>query len=334
MRDEPKSLPAGSLAAALEIYWDIDVSNVEYAAVGFGSYHWVATQASGQKWFVTADNVGSQGKGSRETEVFANLQAAYATASTLRRSGLAFVVAPLPDRSQRLMRRIESDWAVAVFPYIDGHAIGNGAWSDTAACARAAGLVGQLHTSTPPGTPRRFSFAIPHRPRLFDNLEEPWTSGPYGERTRKLLSSSREGVKALLAHYDRLVQEVTYDDEPWVLTHGEPHSANFIDGADGSLYLIDWDTVRLAPAERDLAALLIDQSEVLSAYRSTAGPRVPRPAALQLFRVWWDVSEICYYVHHFRGPHDDSLDEQVRWPDLEGYLHVDSNWPNLREKRT
>jgi thiamine kinase-like enzyme len=37
----------------------------------------------------------------------------------------------------------------------------------------------------------------------------------------------------------------------WVVTHGEPHPANVI-RTPGGLKLIDWDTVQLAPAERDL----------------------------------------------------------------------------------
>lgn len=330
MHEEP-DLSAGSISAALEFHWAITARSIEYAPVGFGSYHWIATQPNGRRWFITADRVGAEAGDSRESpDPYGNLHAAYSTAAALRSGGLSFVVAPVPDKSRQIVRRLEPEWAMAVFEYIEGEPSGKGPWSTAAACAKAARLVGQLHASEPPGTLRPFDFAVAYRGELFDDLSGPWVSGPYGERARRLLISSYGGVQALLAQYDRLVEEVNQDVSPWVVTHGEPHSANFIQTADGGLYLIDWDTVRLAPPERDLASLLIEEDAVLSAYRSGGGPRPPRPAAVQLFRVWWDVGEICGFIRHFRGSHGDSRDDQTAWHALERYLDVDSNWPNLK----
>jgi spectinomycin phosphotransferase len=71
-----------------------------------------------------------------------------------------------------------------------------------------------------------------------------------------------------LNHYDRLVEAVMASDVPWVLSHGEEHSANVIETPDGRWHLIDWDTVRLAPAERDLEGFVVDgaiEPEVLRA---------------------------------------------------------------------
>jgi spectinomycin phosphotransferase len=145
-----------------------------------------------------------------------------------------------------------------------------------------------------------------------------------------MLVAARRSVETLLEGYDRLVAEVSAYDEPWVVSHGETHSANFIEGADGLLYLIDWDTVRLAPRERDLAGWGRNQdSEEMSAYRRTAGPVTMRPGALRLFHMWWDVSEICGYAHHFRRQHSGSLDDEASWADLERYLKVESKWPEL-----
>jgi spectinomycin phosphotransferase len=45
-----------------------------------------------------------------------------------------------------------------------------------------------------------------------------------------------------------------------VLTHGEPHPANLL-SAGGSLLLIDWDTVGLAPPERDLSLIIGEAGE-------------------------------------------------------------------------
>jgi spectinomycin phosphotransferase len=322
MRNEPSDLYARALTTTIGRYWDINVTSLVYAPLGFGSYHWHATDTAGRRWFVTADRL--------ETEAaFSNLEAAYVTAATLYASGLSFVVAPERDRSGELLRRVDANWGIAVFRHINGHAAGTGPWLDFEAAARAYGLVGQLHAIAPPPSLRRFDFTLLHRESLFDRLDEPWVDGPYGEDARHLLASARKEVEALLAHYDELVEELMGSDEPWALSHGEPHSANFIAGTDGLLYLIDWDTVRLAPPERDLGAALMARPDVLAAYQSTAGPRLPRLNALRLFDLWWHVSEICGYVHDLSRPHSDSEDDRVRWKELANYLQVKANWPDL-----
>jgi spectinomycin phosphotransferase len=84
--------------------------------------------------------------------------------------------------------------------------------------------------------------------------------------------------------------------------------------------LVDWVTVRLAPRERDLKAILGGPIDVLPAYQSEAGPFTPRPAAMELFDVWWSVSEIASYVHLFRQPHADTEDSKESWRELTEYL--------------
>jgi spectinomycin phosphotransferase len=186
-----------------------------------------------------------------------------------------------------------------------------------------------LHAFRPPEALRRFDFTLRHRSSLFDGLSEPWTQGPFGEPARQRLNESRGGVEALLREYDRLVEAVLTLGEPWVVTHGEPHSANFVVGRDGGLHLIDWDTARLAPPERDLAALPVQEPAVLAAYLASSGRRAPGREALRLFQMWWDASEICGYIHRFRGRHNGALDDQASWDELTQYLRVEENWPDL-----
>ena len=59
----------------------------------------------------------------------------------------------------------------------------------------------------------------------------------------------------MLREYDSLAADVASLDDAWVVTHGEPHSGNFIASPDGAMHFVDWDTVRLGPRERDLAIL-------------------------------------------------------------------------------
>jgi spectinomycin phosphotransferase len=230
----------------------------------------------------------------------------------LHESGLNFTVAPRQDLDGNLLRRLGDEWAVALFPYIDGEPAGPGPWDGLASAVQAASLVGRVHAASPPTALRPFRFHLPHRETLFDGIDRQWGGGPFGETARAQLSAARRILERLLAEFDRLA-EVVSGGEPPVITHGEPHSANFIQARDASLKLIDWDTVRLAPRERDLWMLPLDRPEVLAAYQDAAGLPRPRPAALHLFRLAWDLTEVCLYIHRFQGPHGDTTDDQTRW---------------------
>jgi spectinomycin phosphotransferase len=325
MYDEPEGLTQDDVAGALRRHWGIDIAGIEYAPVGFGSYHWLVKEASGKRWFATADRLQpGEGHPGREPDAaFTELQAAFETAAALRDRGLSFVVAPIPGRAGEVLVRIGPEWAVSLYPYMEGSSSGYGDWPDSSLRARAAEIVGQIHVASPPSAVRTWDFAITGRRRLFGAIGElgrPWRTGPYGEPTRELLAASRAGVEALFAHYDQLTEDLAASAEPWVLTHGEPHSANFINGADGELYLIDWDTVRLAPRERDLETIVGDDAAALAAYQRVAGRVTPRPNAVELFRVRWILDEICIYVLRFYGQHRESIDSQTSWKGLREYL--------------
>lgn len=106
----------------------------------------------------------------------------------------------------------------------------------------------------------------------------------------------------------------------------------------GRAYLIDCDAMMFAPRERDLRVLLyaghqraldLDNSEVIAAYQRAAGPVLPRPFALELFRAEWHLIEISRYAQLFSGPHGHTADVQDRWRALQSYIPVAQNWPEL-----
>jgi spectinomycin phosphotransferase len=318
VRDRPSDLPDAVVAEALASGWGIEVLSLEYAAVGAGSYHWRALDTRGRRWFVTADDLTWSGVSNAATAdgIFADLRSAFETARALNDRGLAFVAAPLPSKNGGVIQRVLSNWSVTVFPVIDAIGTPTGEWQDAARRREAASLVGRLHRAAPPASIRRWSFEIPCRDVLeeaLSDLDAPWTAGPYADETRSLLADSRTGVEGLLRLYDGLAEAMAQSDEPWVVTHGEPHGANFIDsrnGSDTTLHLIDWDTVRLAPRERDLAVVVADDADALVSYQSEAGPVTPSPEAMHLFHARWTLTDIATRVRWLRGPHGTSADDQ------------------------
>lgn len=325
MNDEPAEISCGLVGEMLREHWDFDATEVRYAPVGFGAYHWVAGDAAGPRWFVTANHLDRHGSwlGPTAEHTRAGIEAAAHVSRELADRGHEFVLAPLPDRAGRLVRQLLPQWVVQVLPYLRGWSTPDGAWEDPAERRQIAGILGRLHVAEPPEALQAWDFAVPGRAGLLTALSEldrPWSAGPYSESTRRLLAGALDAIHDLLARYDALVRDIAGSGDPWVVTHGEPHSANVVRTDDGRMHLVDWDTVKLAPRERDLAALGGDQTDVLPAYQAQAGPFSARPRAIELFDLWWALAEICGYVQGFRDPHTDSADSAESWRNLTTYV--------------
>src|ERR1700680_3634579 len=100
MLARPENLSDAVLVETLLTGWDLNVRSLEYRPVGFGSHHWAASDTSGDRWFVTVDDLRAKRHSPNEPAdaVFERLRAALATAHALRVGGMTFVVAPLSAR--------------------------------------------------------------------------------------------------------------------------------------------------------------------------------------------------------------------------------------------
>ena len=78
--------------------------------------------------------------------------------------------------------------------------------------------------------------------------------------------------------------------------------------------MVDWDTVGLAPAERDLWFLEARCPGSLSAYVD-AGGRPANPSALDLYRRRWTLSDVAAFTRLFRSPHSRNADTE-RWASM------------------
>lgn len=322
----PTDLHLSVLSAALTDGWGIHDPLLDYLAVGFGSHHWRAEAGDGRRWFVTVDE-------HRDPSSIADLRRAFDTASALHRdAGLAFVLAPVPDRVGEPVRVLGGGaFTVAVTTWVDASPLGPGPYASDDDRAMVLRMLGRLHSATPLLTPaadapamQPIELDLPHIDGLraaLDAIDEPWSSGPYAEPARALLRADEACLTVALARHDELVACVLAESSPWVLTHGEPHSANILRDAGGALHLIDWNTARLAPRERDLW-MVTEPTTDLEPYRAEIGDVTVSATALRLFRMRWDLSEIAVYVSGFHAPHEDDPNTREAWDDLAGYLPI------------
>jgi spectinomycin phosphotransferase len=315
VNSRPDDLDDQSIAAALRDGWGFDVAGVEYAAVGFGSHHWIARDPTGDRRFVTVDELDQHEAG--PDGVFARLRAAFDTAGALRDAGLEFVVAPLPSRDGATVRRLGHDYSVAVFPWVEGAAGEFGADVPGTQRLEVVALLAALHAASPPPSIPRPAIDQPEARATVEDalaaLDAEWTGGPFAEPARAWLRDHEGAVRALIDDVAGLARRVQKRGNPFVVTHGEPHPGNVMRTRD-RVVLIDWDTVALAPPERDLWSAAIDAPTTLARYTDLTG-RAVDDDALALYRQAWDLDELAVYLHDFRVEHarDEDTEQAWRW---------------------
>ena len=131
----------------------------------------------------------------------------------------------------------------------------------------------------------------PHRP--------PWESGPFGEYARDALRERLPQIREWTSTY--LALAAGTHESTWVPTHGEPHTRNQLATQTGT-YLVDWESAKLAPRERDLAP-----------WWSTAGDTWSSadPTMLEMFDLEWRLDEISQYAAWFEAPHTGNDSDEV-----------------------
>ncbi|MGA7672004.1 MAG: aminoglycoside phosphotransferase family protein [Nitrolancea sp.] len=68
----------------------------------------------------------------------------------------------------------------------------------------------------------------------------------------ELMRDRRDVIDELLRRAEQLAGEMRSRSSAFVLCHGDLHGGNILIDAQGALFIVDWDTLILAPKERDL----------------------------------------------------------------------------------
>jgi len=328
---------------ALADGWSLSAETLWYAPVGGGSYHWVVTSSPGEQWFVTVDDLDDKGwLGRTRPSVFAGLRAALDAALRLRRDvGLRFVAAPVPALDGQTVRPLGDAHTVTVFPFLHGTP---GEWDKPFTAPDLDELVAMLaalHSVDPAVVRlqrREVELSWPDDLELaLRELGRPWTGGPFAEPARELLARAAGPVRRGLDALDRWARATAAADN-LVITHGEPHPGNIIrvasDGdaaadsaaadsaadaarpASGAIMLIDWDTVGLAPPERDLWMVATETGAELQRYSELTGRPVDM-AAMELYRLRWALDDLSCFVRDLRTPHRRTPGTEHAWQALQ-----------------
>lgn len=175
----------------------------------------------------------------------------------LQGAGVPHLIAPLATKAGQLWATFET-YTVLLYPFVEGK---NGyEIAMSAAQWNALGVAfKQIHTTPiPPALQaglQRESYTDKWRQEVKQFLAR--TDGttftdPIAVEMFAFLAETGNEILALVEQTERLAQAVQQRNLPFVLCHADIHAGNVLLEADGTLHIVDWDTLVLAPKERDL----------------------------------------------------------------------------------
>ena len=154
-------------------------------------------------------------------------------------------------------------------------------------------------------------FAVPwldqlDRPMHHTKKDEP--IGPRGAVASQLLVDNEAEIHRLTLRNRDLVAQHLSDPGLVVVTHGEIHPGNVMLTSKGWV-MVDWDTILVAPPERDLWRLAQGGGSVLLEYAESTAT-TPNQQLIELYGIRWDLAEIASFAAEFRQPHEDTEDSR------------------------
>jgi spectinomycin phosphotransferase len=167
----------------------------------------------------------------------------------LHRLGMTELSRPLPSTRGALHEWLGDDLAV-VFEHLDAAQLPFAFGGE-----RAGDLIARVHAlSRRVATPAaREAFAPPYADELSATLArgraEPGADGPR-QGLRRFLDEHAGAIAEGWGAFEEIARACRAASFEMVVTHGD-WPFNLLEGADGTLHLIDWDELLLAPAERD-----------------------------------------------------------------------------------
>src|SRR6185437_1453490 len=134
-------------------------------------------------------------------------------AALRHRSGLEFVVAPLPGLDGEFIQRAGDRYSVSLFPFLPGRSYAFGPYPSRRLRVAALSLIARLHQATQvisTDLPRAAAPSLPTIAGRHDldaflaDPRQPWSGGPFSEPARGLLVPRLVQLSELVQRFDRL----------------------------------------------------------------------------------------------------------------------------------
>lgn len=133
-------------------------------------------------------------------------------------------------------------------------------------------LLGQIHAITPKLTATMpiQGFKSPHQEFLetgFERLLQSQKTDAVSQKLQQVLHQYQDTTRLYIAEYLRLIEHCSQKPCAFVVTHGDVNGNVLVKSPD-DFYIMDWDEMELAPAERDMW-LFADKPEFMAGYKTS-----------------------------------------------------------------
>lgn len=320
------------ILAALSLNYGLDVSHLTYLNVG--TAHAYRAEGAAGHYFVKLLPNNTYGQ-----EMLQRVKAELPLLNALREQNvLPRVPEVLPTLTGDGLTWIDG-FALLVYHWIDAQNV-EGNWENF--LPELLPLLGRLHAGTPrllPAVPRLpmppEDFAFPFQSQFNLDLQVLWRARHHermGVRDlHNLLFPYREQLDSLLvqaAEFQALARQQEHD---FVVCHTDAHGWNVMRDQAGQLWIIDWETARLAPPEHDLWMMAAHLPELLPSYEATLGRRLNLSLHTLSFylcrRVLEDLAmDVNLILHANTRPEQDTANLNI----IEKYILPDLN--DLKER--
>jgi spectinomycin phosphotransferase len=178
-------------------------------------------------------------------------------------AGIRNINYPIKTTSGELYIRVE-DLLIIIFNFIEGEQ----RFGYTH--AQYADLIGPIHQRTKSISAEivKEEFEIPYKQQFelcFEQSLNPTISDDITIELKTIMNKYADEIKTDWKDFEDIIEGCKNPEFNFVLTHGDAPT-NIIITANDELYLIDWDTIMLAPAERD-TWFLANSQDFLEAYQ-------------------------------------------------------------------
>jgi spectinomycin phosphotransferase len=295
-------LTEAAIGAALRDRYGVETTTIDFLALGQDVLAWTF-----------------RGRGASGADVFVKVRAEIvpaklAAVAFLRDSGIEEIVAPIRSVDGQHSARVDG-LVLVVYPFVEAPAavevgLTDGQWIDYGR------IVGRLHRTL---LPREISEALPAEdwmPKALPRLGRIRTAVAAGsdEPDRAelvaLWRSHQAEIEAVAERAQDLGARLRNDAgaeadagrETFVPCHGDIHTHNLLVDTTGTLHVIDWDEICMAPPERDLMFLLGSPIGLAPGTREADlflrgyGPVAVDPVRLAYYHADWAIQDLVGYA--------------------------------------
>lgn len=247
MLDKPP-LADECITAGLRAHYALTVADLEFLPVGYdfnaGVYR--LTAADGRVYFL-------------KVRRGAVAEYTLAVPHDLRARGIDAVVAPLPTQDGSLWATVD-DFTLILYPFVTAEAGMDAGVTDQQWRALGA-ILRQIHdvdVCTPVYVPVPRENFVPYArtldivKRVHATIHTQAYADPVAAELAAFWREHYAEIDQLIARTEALSAQLQGRTYTGVLCHADFHMANILVGADGALFIVDWDQPIIAPKERDL----------------------------------------------------------------------------------